>query len=378
MPRQDLLTFFDELPDHRVARTRKHNLVDIVLLVLIATILGVQGWDDIHVFGVSRLEQLRTVLVLHNGVPSADTLRRVIGGLDSAAFREAFVRWTQQLCESTAGKLVAVDGKTVRGAARVGEPNLHVVNAWLANNKLVLGQLATDAKSNEITAIPELLALLDVRGAVVSIDAMGCQKSIAKCVREQGADWLFGLKGNQPKLHQEVIEAFDVETCERLQHEAANYAEQVDKGHGRLEIRRVWVLRDVGWLAQSEQWTDLRCAVLVESERTSAKGTSKERRAYISSLEAGAEQMAGLVRGHWQIENNLHWVLDVTFREDHSRISRRHGAENLSLIRKTAMNLLHNAPAPHKHAVSLPKKRLWANSQFGYVVQILRSGLCRG
>jgi len=375
MTRRDLRTFFDELPDHRVLRTRKHKLVDIVLLVLVATIMGVEGWDDMHLFGVSRLEQLRTVLSLANGIPSADTLRRVIGGLDQVAFRTVFIRWAQQLCETTAGKLVSVDGKTVRGAARSGGENLHLVNAWVQDNKLALGQLATDVKSNEITAMPELLELLDLRGAVVSTDAMGCQKSIAKTIRGKGADYLFGLKGNQPALHQEVLEAFDAATCRRLEQSESGYVQHTDKAHGRLEVRRVWVLQNIGWLEQSDRWPDLRCAVMVESERTTSKGTSTERRAYISSLLADAEVLAGLVRAHWQIENNLHWVLDVTFREDHSRISRKHGAENLALIRKTAMNLLHKAPAPHKSATSLPRKRLWACSQFDYLIEILRSGL---
>lgn len=375
MSSRDLRTFFDELPDYRVVRTRKHKLVDIVLLVLVATIMGYEGWDDIHLFGVSRLEQLRTVLSLANGVPSADTLRRVIGGLDHVAFRTVFIEWARYLCQATAGKLVAIDGKTVRGAARSGGANLHLVNAWVQDNKLALGQLATDVKSNEITAIPQLLELLDLRGAVVSIDAMGCQKSIAKGIREQGADYLFGLKGNQPALHQEVLDAFDEAQCLRLQKSSSMYVQQLDKGHGRLEVRRVWVLDDIGWLKQSDQWPDLYSAVLVESERTTSKGTSVERRAYITSLAADAQTLAGLVRAHWQIENNLHWVLDVTFREDHSRISRKHGAENLALIRKTAMNLLHGAPAPHKGATSLPKKRLWACSRFDYLVEILRNGL---
>jgi len=374
MPRQDLRTFFDELPDHRVKRTRKHALVDIVLLTLVATILGVEGWDEIHLFGVSRLEQLRPLLRLTNGVPSADTLRRVIGGLDSAAFRGVFVEWAQQLCAETAGKLVAIDGKTVRGAARNGGETLHLVNAWVQDNKLALGQFATDVKSNEITAIPELLKLLDLRGAVVSIDAMGCQRGIAKAIRDKGADYLFGLKGNQPTLHQEVMAAFDEGTCRRLEQSPLGYAQQVDKAHGRLEIRRVWVLQDVQWLAQSDRWPDLRCVVMVESQRTTSKATSTERRAYISSVAPDARQLAQLVRGHWQIENNLHWVLDVTFGEDHARGSRKHGAENLALIRKTAMNLLHRAPAPHRSATSLPQKRLWANSRIEYLTEILSSG----
>lgn len=377
MARRDLRTFFDELPDPRVQRTRKHKLVDVVLLVLIATIMGIEGWDDIHVFGVSRLKQLKAVLDLANGIPSADTLRRVIGALDCVAFRTVFIEWAQGLCETTAGKLVAIDGKTVRGAARAGGTNLHLVNAWVQKNKLVLGQYATDIKSNEITAIPELLRLLDLKGAIVSIDAMGCQKNIARIIRARGADYLFGLKGNQPALHREVLDAFDTCTCSQLQQTPNCYVEHVDKAHGRLEVRRVWVLQDIQWLQQSDSWPDLRCAVLIESERTVRGTTSIERRAYISSLAANATIFAQLVRSHWEVENNLHWVLDATFREDHSRITRKHGAENLALIRKTVLNLLHNASPPHKSVTSLPKKRLWASSQFDYLMQILSAGIER-
>lgn len=243
---KSLESFFEELPDPRVERTRRHKLVDILVITLLATICGCEGWDAIQTLGDGGEEQLASILELPHGIPSADTFRRVMSALDVAAFRKAFIAWAQALAQTTRGKLVAIDGKTVRGAfaGATGEGALHLVNAWVTENQLVLGQFATNVKSNEITAIPELLALLDLRGAIVSIDAMGCQKNIARCIVEKGADYIFGLKGNQPTLHQEVLTAFDDATCERLRETPGAFHESVDKGHGRLEVRRVSVLRE--------------------------------------------------------------------------------------------------------------------------------------
>jgi predicted transposase YbfD/YdcC len=235
--RPQVVIFFDSVPDPRVERTRRHKLVDILLIVLIGTICECKGWDALHEFAEDSDEYLESILELPHGVPSADTIRRVMSALDPAAFRNAFIVWAKHLCASTAGKLVAIDGKTVRGAfaSEDGQGALHLVNAWVCENQMVLGQYATDVKSNEITAIPELLALLDVRGAVVSLDAMGCQRDIARCIVDGGADYIFGLKGNRPTLHQEVLSAFDAQTCEHLRDDPKAFDESVDKGHGRLE-----------------------------------------------------------------------------------------------------------------------------------------------
>ena len=287
-------------------RTRRHRLTDIVLLVLIGTICGREGWDELVWYGEDWEDELGTILELPSGIPSADTLRRVMGALDPRAFGKMFIAWTQAMCESTSGKLVSIDGKTVRGSFRgaTGEGALHLVNAWVSENQMVLGQYATDVKSNEITAIPELLALLDLRGATVSIDAIGCQRGIAQQIVEKGADYLFGLKSNQPTLHAEVLAAFDEATCASLKGDAASYCETVDKGHGRNEVRRVWVQHEVAWLTRSEAWPKLRSLILVESERTRRGETSVERRAYISSVDAPASVLAERVRGHWHIEKS--------------------------------------------------------------------------
>ena len=369
-------TFFDSIPDPRVERTRRHKLTDIVLIVLIGTICDIKGWDALHEFTQDSDDYLESILELPHGVPSADTIRRVMSALNPAAFRDAFIAWAQQLCASTAGKLVAIDGKTVRGAFSGvdGQGALHLVNAWVCENEMVLGQYATDVKSNEITALPELIALLDLRGAIVSIDAMGCQRNIARCIVDKGAEYIFGLKGNQPTLHQEVLTAFDTATCARLELDRNAFALSADKGHGRLETRRVWVMREVEWLTRSEHWPSLRSLVMIESERTIRGRTSHERRAYISSVDASAARFADIVRSHWHVENKLHWVLDVTFGEDHARIARKNGAENMALVRKIAINLLKNAPVK-RPGESLAAKRRRANRRIGELLGVLRAGV---
>lgn len=373
MARMDLRALFDEIPDPRVQRTRRHRLTDILVLVLLATVTGRKGWDEMEEFGRVWIEELRSVLALPGGIPSADTLRRVMAAVDPAALSRALMAWTSALCESFAGKQIAIDGKTVRGALEeaTGEGGLHLVNAWVCEHQMVLGQYATDVKSNEITAIPKLLELLDIRGATVTIDAMGCQRDIAKQLAERGADYIFGLKGNHPTLHREVLGAFDAATCAALARDPRSYSETADKGHGRHEVRRVWVQRDVSWLTQSEAWPRLTSLILVEAERTRRGVTSCERRAYISSSSESAAELGDKVRGHWHIENKLHWVLDVTFGEDRARIGRRNGAENMATMRKIAMNMLTRAPSTHDRPMSKPLKQMAATMRFSYLLSVL-------
>ncbi|MDP7179462.1 MAG: ISAs1 family transposase [Verrucomicrobiota bacterium] len=371
-----LRDFFSDVPDPRVERTRKHQLNDVILIVLIGMITGCRSWSDMHWFVEMGPPEIREMLELPNGVPSKDTLRRVISALNPGAFRDGFIGWAQSLCKSTKGKLVAIDGKTVRGARRDGDGfgALHLVNAWVKENAITLGQYATDVKSNEITAIPELLKLLSLEGAIVSMDAMGCQKEIAKEVRAQGADYLFGLKKNQPSLHKEVLGAFGKETCRALELTPGGFHESNDKGHGRIEKRRTWVLHDVEWLTMSDSWKDLKSLVLVESQRTLKGETTTELRAYISSLVAPAKRMNELVRGHWEVENNLHWVLDVTFGEDHTRVSKRNGAENLALIRKMALNMIKHTPVNGRSSSLVMRQRL-ASRRPNYLRQVLSAGI---
>ena len=310
-----ILEFLEQIPEPRVERTRRHRLTDILVITLCAVIRGQRGWDGIAEFGEAREAELREFLELPHGIPCADTFRRVMSALDAKAVSACLTAWARQLHAGTDGGQIAIDGKTVRGSfssAENGEGRLHVVNAWATETKLVLGQFATDVKSNEITAIPELLKLLDLRKGVVSIDAMGCQKNIAKTICEKGAYYLFGLKGNQPTLHEEVCGAFDEQTCNKLRENPHDFHESADKGHGRMEVRRTWVIRDVAWLTASEAWPGLKSLVLVESERHLKDRSSRERRAYISSHEGSAERLGTMVRQHWGIENQLHWTLDVS------------------------------------------------------------------
>lgn len=376
MVRPDLRALFDVIVDPRVQRTRRHRLSDVLMLVLIGVICGCKGWDEMEGLGYDWEVELREVLGLPGGIPSADTLRRVMAAVEPGALGRALIGWTEALCGTLSGKQVAIDGKSVRGTleAASGEGALHLVNAWVCENEMVLGQYATDVKSNEITAIPKLLELLSLRGATVTMDAMGCQKGIAKAIVDKGADYIFGLKGNHPSLHREVLEAFDAETCATLARETGSYAATVDKGHGRNEVRRVWVQRDVSWLAQTEEWPGLSSLVLVEAERTRGGVTSCERRAYISSLTVSAEELGAKVRGHWHVENRLHWVLDVSFGEDRARIGRSNGAENMSVMRKIAMNLLQRAPGRDGKASSKPLKQRRANTRFSYLLTVLSSG----
>lgn len=374
MARTDLRTLFDEIPDPRVQRTRRHRLTDVLVLVLLGTVVGCPGWDAIERFAHERERELREVLALPGGIPSADTLRRVMGAVAPTSLAHALTSWTDALCETLGGKQIAIDGKSIRGAldTATGEGALHVVNAWVCEHQMVLGQYATDVKSNEITAIPKLLELLSLRGSTVTIDAMGCQRGIAKAIVDKGADYIFGLKANQPSLHEEVLGAFDDEARARLAQDPHSYVETADKGHGRNEVRRVWVERDVSWLGRSEAWPKLRSLILVESERTRRGVTSCERRAYISSCEAPADELAAKVRGHWHVENKLHWVLDVTFGEDHARISRKHGAESMSVMRKLAMNLLTRAPAAIEgKPESKKQKSMSASWRFSYLLSVL-------
>jgi predicted transposase YbfD/YdcC len=376
MGRQDLRQLFDAIVDPRVQRTRRHRLTDVLMLVLIGVVCGCTGWDEMEELGLDWEEELRELLALPGGIPSADTLRRVMAAVDPGALGRALIGWTEALCETLSGKQVAIDGKSVRGTleAASGEGALHLVNAWVCESQMVLGQYATDVKSNEITAIPKLLELLSLRGATVTMDAMGCQKGIAKAIMDKGADYIFGLKGNQPSLHGEVLAAFDAETCATLEREPGTYAVTVDKGHGRNEVRRVWVQRDISWLAKTKEWAGLSSLVLVEAERTRRGVTSCERRAYISSLAVSAEELGAKVRGHWHVENRLHWVLDVSFGEDGSRIGRKNGAENMSVMRKIAMNLLQRAPGRDGKPRSKPLKQRRANARFSYLLTVLSSG----
>jgi predicted transposase YbfD/YdcC len=338
-----LLRFFDEVQDPRVDRTKLHLLSDMLVITLCAVICGADGWTEIELFGKAKREWLRTILTLPNGIPSHDTFGRVFSLLDPDQLERCFRRMTAGLTESTGGKLIAIDGKTLRRSFDKASDKaaIHMVSAWSEMNHVVLGQVATDAKSNEITAIPRRLAMLDIAGSVVTIDAMGCQKAIAEKIVDQDGHYVLQVKGNQQTLHDRLQETFDELTCGSLPHVPYSFHEEVNKGHGRVETRRIWTTQWIDWYSARSDWAGLKSFVCVESIRTTDDHTSTARRYYISDLGGqDAKTMLQYVRGHWGIENKLHWSLDVSFREDDLRNRVGHSAENFSRIRRLALNLL--------------------------------------
>lgn len=363
---------FESLKDPRVERTRRHKLMDIVVISVMAVICYADGWSDIHDFGKARQAWLREFLELPNGIPCDDTFRRVFAALDPEQFQACFLSWVRSLVGGTDGKLVAIDGKTVRHsfAREEGKGALHLVSAWVAENQAVLGQLATDSKSNEITAIPQLLELLDLRGATVTIDAMGCQKAIAEKIIDAGGNYILGLKENHPTLHQEVEQFFEAAQAETFRDTRCDQDETVDGGHGRIELRRVFASDDIDWLADKPYWKELRSVVMVESERSVGDKTSFERRYYLSSLAPDAALLGERIRGHWGIENQLHWVLDMAFDENRSRIRRGHGPDNFALLRKIALILLKREKTLRRGLEGKRKRAAWDHD---YVLRVLEA-----
>jgi predicted transposase YbfD/YdcC len=335
---------FRDLPDPRTGQCT-HDLLDILTITICAVICGQHTWTDIELYGETHRDWLQTFLRLPDGIPSHDTFRYVFSRLDPLAFQQCFGRWIQALSRATDLKLIAIDGKALRDSLdrAHGKAALHLVSAWATENHLTLGQVATDAKSNEITAIPRLLELLDLAGAIVTIDAMGCQKDIAAKVQEAGADYVLAVKENQPRLLED-IQAAVATHCDQVGRagDGANWFETVDEGHGRKEVRTYTLLTEVSGIRDRESWAGLYGICVAVSERTVGGETAMEIRYYIGSLRGSVQQYARAIRGHWGIENGLHWVLDVVFREDHSRSRPEHGAENLAWLRRMAVSLLRN------------------------------------
>ena len=353
------------IEDHRRDQGKLHRLSDILTIAICAVVAGAEGWDDIAAFGHAKQAWFTQRLKLKHGMPSADTIRRVIARIDPAAFEHCFLSWVSTLTKKITGEVVALDGKTHRGSYDKDDPKarLHTVSAWANTQRLVLAQRKVDGKSNEITAIPALLEVLDVAGCIVTLDAMGTQVAIAEELHGQQADYVLALKANQDGLYEEVQGYFQDGRRRAFAGMPVTQDETLDLGHGRKEIRRASASSDVSWLGQAARWPGLKSIIEVESERHAQGVPTPERRYFISSLEAEAAHLLGVIRSHWMIENGVHWVLDVVFSEDASRIRREHGAENFGILRRLALNLLRQHPSK-KQSLRMKRKRAGWDDDF--------------
>lgn len=368
-----LTAHFAQVPDPRLDRTKDHQLLDILVIAICAILCGANDWVGVATFGTSRLAWFRTFLELANGIPSHDTFGRVFARLDPEAFAQAFLNWTQAIRDVLQAEVIAIDGKILRRShdKNLGKGAIDMVSAWATANHLVLGQRKTAEKSNEITAIPELLRVLDVAGCIVTIDAMGCQTKIVETIVERGGDYVIAVKENQPRLYDDLQTTFRDAQATHFQEMAHDFHQTVEKDHGRIETRRCWTMAEPGYLDyinDTQAWKHLRTVVMVEAERQIGSHTTVETRYFIVSLENNAPLALHAVRGHWGIENQVHWILDIAFREDESRVRKDHGPENFAVLRHIALNLLRQDKATK---LGTQNKRLKAAWDQDYLLALL-------
>lgn len=365
-PTPSLLQHFSKIEDPRIARHKKHRLSDIFFIAICATICGADNWVAIETFGKAKKDWFTELLNLEHGIPSHDTFGNVFAAIDTQKFSEAFSCWVADLAQLTPGQVIAIDGKCLRGSIdrSSGKAAIYRVSAWAHQNQLVLGQQKVDDKSNEITAIPKLLLQLEIAGAVITMDAMGCQTKIAAQIIQQGADYMLSLKGNQGELHEDVKTFFNSSLAPAIGN--IDY----DGGHGRIETRTVRATMDIQWLQERHpQWEGLNSIIAITAKRELKSKTEEETRYFISSLEAtDPKRLGNIVRAHWGVENNLHWVLDQAFDEDSHRARAGHSAANMAVMRHIALNLIKNEKTAK---VGIKTKRLNAGWDNNYLLKIL-------
>jgi predicted transposase YbfD/YdcC len=363
---------FGNIEDPRIERTKLHKLVDIMVIAICAVIAGSDNWEDIEEFGKARKEWFQTILEIPNGIPSHDTFNRLFARIETEQFQNSFISWMRSASELIGGQVIAIDGKVVRRSHDngIGKSAIDMVSAWATANQMVLGQVKVDEKSNEITAIPILLDALNIAGCIVTIDAMGCQTEIAKKIVDNKGDYALALKGNQGNLHEDVELLFKDLEKSQYKNFSFDYEKTVDKNHGRIEIRECWAISNPEVLCNLrgfDNWKKLESVSHIRSERRIGDEISVEDRYYITSF-TGASKILGAVRSHWGIENQLHWVLDIAFDEDRSRIRKDYGAENFAILRHIALNLLKQEKTCKR---GMKGKRLLAGWNHDYLITVL-------
>lgn len=372
--RTSLLEHIAIITDPRIERSKLHSIQDVIVIAVCGMICGADDWVSIEEFGQAKEPWLRTFLELPHGIPSHDTFGRIFAALDPEAFAKFFAAWVRDVADLTEGQVVAIDGKTIRRSfdRASSRSAIHMVNAWATESGLSLGQVATDEKSNEITAVPKLLELLHLKGCIVTLDAMGCQREIAERIVSKGADYLLQVKGNQPQLHMELEEYFKQALKHDFEGVAYDVYETTERGHGRRERRRTYCTKDLSALSTGDRWPGLKSIAMREAERDVNGEKSIERHYYISSMRPNARKIARAAREHWRVENSLHWVLDVAFREDESRARMKNSAQNLSMLRQIALNLLKSDKTAK---IGVKNKRLKAGWDEPYLLRVLGIGM---
>jgi predicted transposase YbfD/YdcC len=364
---------FGKMRDPRIDRTKRHKLLDILIIAICGVICGADSWVDIEMYGKSKLEWLKTFLKLPNGIPSHDTFGRVFAALNPEEFENSFLEWVKAIHELTEGQVIAVDGKQLRGSKDIpeGKEAIYMVSAWATENQLVLGQRKVDDKSNEITAVPQLLKILDIHGCIVTLDAISTQTKIAKTIIDQGGDYILAVKENQGNLYEDMHDLFEEDRQYDFKDAPYSYAKTVNKDHVRIEIRQCWTISDPEYLAnirELKRWDGIQSLVMILSERRIGEEREIQDRYYITSLESNAEKILRAKRSYWGIENRLHWVLNIAFNEDHSRVRKDNAPQNFAILRHMALNLLKQ---DHSIKVGIKGKRLKCGWDTDYLLHIL-------